>query len=94
LGQERFVRNQRRLLKIYFLDLRSRTKSQLHQQAIHILRARSERTSIAEKIWSVISPNDSKRDLLVSTRSCPDRLERSRIRYVETYFGVFETNKI
>ncbi|RDL41517.1 uncharacterized protein BP5553_01496 [Venustampulla echinocandica] len=60
LGQERFVRNQRRLLKIYFLDLRSRTQSQLHEQAIRILRGRSERTSIAEQIWSIVSPNKSK----------------------------------
>jgi hypothetical protein len=81
LGQERFVRSQRRLLKKYFLDLRSRTQSQLHEQAIRILRGRSERTSIAEQIWIIISASDkSKRADMVSTRSCPDRLEHIRAR--------------
>ena len=58
MGNARFVRNQRRLLKKFFLDLRSRTQNLLQEEAIRILRGRAERTSMAEQIWRLMNPTN------------------------------------
>jgi hypothetical protein len=57
LTKERFVRNQRRILKKFFLDLRSRTQNQLQEQAIRILRGRSERTSMKTILRRLLKRN-------------------------------------
>jgi hypothetical protein len=61
MPNEKFVRNQRRLLKNFFLDLRPHTKTPIQEQAIRILRGRRERTSIAEEIWSIVNPSNASR---------------------------------
>ncbi|KAF8860775.1 hypothetical protein BDZ45DRAFT_724295 [Acephala macrosclerotiorum] len=61
MPNDRFVRNQRRLLKKFFQDLRPYAKTTLQEQAIRILRGRRERTSIAEQIWSIINPSNASR---------------------------------
>lgn len=61
MTNERFVRNQRRLLKKFFLDLRPYTKTPIEQQAIRILRGKRERSSIAETIWSILNPSNKSR---------------------------------
>jgi hypothetical protein len=58
MGNARFVRNQRRLLKKFFLDLRSRTQNLLQEEAIRILRGRAERTSMAEQVWRLMNPTN------------------------------------
>jgi hypothetical protein len=59
MGNARFVRNQRRLLKKFFLDLRSQTQNHLQEEAIRILRGRAERTSMAEQVWRLMNPTNS-----------------------------------
>lgn len=61
MGNARFVRNQRRLLKKFFLDLRSQAQNSLEREAIRFLRGRVERTSIAEQVWSIINPSNPSR---------------------------------
>ncbi|KAE8454590.1 hypothetical protein EG329_000213 [Mollisiaceae sp. DMI_Dod_QoI] len=61
MSNERFVRNQRRLLKKFFLDLRPHAKTPIQKQAIRTLRGRAERTSIAEQIWSIVNPSNASR---------------------------------
>jgi hypothetical protein len=61
MPNDRFVRNQRRLLKKFFLDLRPYAKTPIQEQAIRILRGRRERTSIAEQIWAIINPSNPSR---------------------------------
>jgi hypothetical protein len=58
MGNARFVRNQRRLLKKFFLDLRAQTQNHLHEEAIRILRGRAERTSMAEQVWRFMNPSN------------------------------------
>ena len=56
---ERFVRNQRRLLKMYYKNLRLQARAALELEVTKILRSRRSRISIAQKILrSLISPQD------------------------------------
>jgi hypothetical protein len=70
MGNARFVRNQRRLLKKFFLDLRSQAQIPVQEGAIRFLRGRAERTSIAEQVWSIINPsNPSRRARMAALKS-------------------------
>jgi hypothetical protein len=56
---ERLVRNQRRLLKNYYLSLRSQAQAPLEFEAIKILRSRHTRISIAQRVlMQLSSPKD------------------------------------
>ncbi|RDW58642.1 hypothetical protein BP6252_13118 [Coleophoma cylindrospora] len=59
LDEARFVRNHRRLLKVYFLDLQSEEQSPSQNLAIRFLRRRSERTLISTKIRRILMPSDN-----------------------------------
>jgi tetratricopeptide (TPR) repeat protein len=58
LDEARFVRNHRRLLKIYFLDMQSEEQSPSQNLAIRFLRPRSERTLISCKIRHIFRTAD------------------------------------
>lgn len=61
MGNDRFVRNQRRLLKKFFIDLKAQARTNIQREAIKVLRGRHERTSIADQIWSIINPSNPAR---------------------------------
>jgi hypothetical protein len=75
MDNARFVRNQKRLLKRLFLDLRAQARTPLQQQAIKILRGRAERITIAEHIWSTIRPSSPSKepDMAASTTQKVDK---------------------
>jgi len=75
MGNAKFVRNQRRLLKKFFLDLRSQTENRLQEEAIRILRGRAERTSMAEQIWRLVNPANPTRsaDMAALKDQKPDK---------------------
>lgn len=59
IGGDRFVRNHRRLLKRYFLDLQSEGYIPSQKLAVRFLRLRSERTLISSKIRRIVMPVDN-----------------------------------
>ena len=59
VDEVRFVRNHRRLLKIYFLDLQSEEQTPSQKLAIRFLRPRSERIRISSKIHHILMPSDT-----------------------------------
>jgi hypothetical protein len=60
MGEAKFVRNHRRLLKKYFLELRTETQTASQRSAIEFLRFRPNRTQISQGIFNlVISSNNS-----------------------------------
>jgi len=56
MGEARFVRNHRRLLKRFFLDLRSEEQSPIERAAVRFLRLRSERSRISSNIHRSVRP--------------------------------------
>jgi hypothetical protein len=58
LSEERFIRNNRRLLKQYFLDLNGEKKTPPQRLAVRFLRSRTERTRISNKICRFFSPSE------------------------------------
>lgn len=59
MGEARFVRNHRRLLKIYFLELQGEGKTPSQLSAIQVLRPRTNRTQISQRICRLVMPSDS-----------------------------------
>ncbi|KAK0652541.1 hypothetical protein B0T16DRAFT_490373 [Cercophora newfieldiana] len=55
----RFIRNHRRLLKRYFLDLADAAKTSQQKLAIRFLRRRGERTSISAAVWHFVQPSEA-----------------------------------
>ncbi|CAM6004214.1 unnamed protein product [Sphagnum balticum] len=53
--RERFLRNQRRLLKKYYLGLRSQARTALEFEVTNFLRSRQARVSIAQKVFTQLS---------------------------------------
>lgn len=56
MGEAKFVRNHRRLLKRFFLDLRSEEQSPAERAAVRFLRLRSQRTRISSGIHRSVMP--------------------------------------
>jgi hypothetical protein len=56
MKKSRFVRNFRRLLKRYYLDLLQTANSNLERATVHLLRSRWSRIRMAERIVDQISP--------------------------------------
>ena len=75
MDRERFVRNQRRLLKQFYINLRPLAWTPLQQQAVKILRGRAERTSIADRIFTAVSPSSPSKsaDLAALKSLSPDK---------------------
>ncbi|KAJ6444716.1 carbohydrate-binding module family 21 [Purpureocillium lavendulum] len=59
MNEARFVRNHRRLLKRYFLDLRSEGHTPSEKLAVKFLQLRSDRTRISSEICRVAKSSDS-----------------------------------
>ncbi|KAF2733226.1 hypothetical protein EJ04DRAFT_553481 [Polyplosphaeria fusca] len=60
LGKQRFVRNYRRILKIYVLKLvfQSGTRTRVEDLAIRVLKSRQNRRDIARKLVQVLRPDN------------------------------------
>ncbi|RYP10070.1 hypothetical protein DL765_008224 [Monosporascus sp. GIB2] len=56
LGEDKFVRNNRRLLKSYFLGLREEGQTPAQKLAIGLLRRRNHRVNISREIYKVVAP--------------------------------------
>ncbi|KAH8821287.1 hypothetical protein F5884DRAFT_850522 [Xylogone sp. PMI_703] len=56
MEKERFVRNLRRLLKKYYIDLKQNVNNNLQQATIDLLRTRCARDRIAEQIANILEP--------------------------------------
>jgi len=65
LGEKRFVRNYRRLLKTHFLRLRAQAKAptRIEGVTLRILKSRPNRIDIARNIVRVLKPSDTEEDL-------------------------------
>lgn len=62
LDDERFIRNHARLLKFFFLALRSQAATQMQKLAVKFLKMRMHRRLISSEIrWKVKEHNDSKK---------------------------------
>jgi tetratricopeptide (TPR) repeat protein len=59
LEEARFIRNNRRLLKLYFLDLNSEGQTPSDKLATKFLRPRSERIRISNKICRFLMPSEN-----------------------------------
>ncbi|RYP68070.1 hypothetical protein DL769_005598 [Monosporascus sp. CRB-8-3] len=70
LTEARFIRNNRRLLKQYFLDLRHEAQLSSQKLAVSFMRLRSGRTRISSEIYSLVKPQ------------IPDNTVRQRIETV------------
>ncbi|ENH75855.1 Nephrocystin-3 [Fusarium oxysporum f. sp. cubense race 1] len=57
VGEVKFVRNHRRLLKKYFLELRTERQTASQRSAVEFLRFRSNRTQISQGICNLIAPS-------------------------------------
>ena len=57
-NEARFIRNNRRLLKRYFLDLQTEGQTASQKLAISFLRSRIERTRISAQIFHLMAPSD------------------------------------
>lgn len=79
LDEARFIRNHRRLLKLYFLDLTSERQTPSEKLASRFLRTRNERIRISNKICRFLLPSE------ISVR---DRIDDSlRIEKVGLYLA-------
>jgi hypothetical protein len=58
LDEARFIRNHRRLLKLYFLDLTSERQTPSEKLASRFLRTRNERIRISNKICGFLLPSE------------------------------------
>lgn len=59
MGEAKFVRNHRRLLKTLFLDLRSEGHIPSQKLAVEFLRSRRKRDLISKRIRNLVTPSDS-----------------------------------
>ncbi|KAH8782071.1 hypothetical protein BGZ57DRAFT_926059 [Hyaloscypha finlandica] len=59
MDEAKFVRNHRRLLKTFFLDLRSEGRSPSQTLAVGFLRSRNKRIHISSAIRNLVMPSDS-----------------------------------
>ncbi|KAF5669923.1 Nephrocystin-3 [Fusarium denticulatum] len=57
MREAKFVRNHRRLLKKYFLELRAERQTASQRSAVEFLRFRSNRTQISQGICNLIAPS-------------------------------------
>ena len=57
MTSEKFIRNQRRLLKRFYLDLCSQAHDAIQTEAVRHLQRRRNRVTIARKIYGIISRN-------------------------------------
>lgn len=55
LGKHRFINNFRRLLKMYYIDLRPIAKTKLEKATVDILRSRNSRANVAVNIFDAVN---------------------------------------
>lgn len=65
--EERFIRNHKRLLKRFFLDLATEIQTDMQRHAIRVLRGSLQRTQVSNRVFALLSKkNVSKREHMSS----------------------------